>query len=225
MDRLKPSSLFLVLLFCLVTLFGCKEDDANKTVSQESSPNAQECDGEVILEIGDVNLHVPRNTAFVNSLELKDIRLNKISDGYDCTGKVVPNVSTYNTGEITIGYRPDKAVKTSYLSMMEHNKRRDFTPKEKLLENGVIHLDSGGIRVESFILPKDIAPTDTDEPALYTCEIFPKTGFHAGVWCHISYYHPSGLFIHFRFPRYESGVNYILERDKQNRDWIDNAIK
>ncbi len=227
----------ITLLFCGAMLFGCKKSDAeSETSSTQSSLISQECNGEVILEMGNVKLKVPRNNAYVNSAEFKDIRLNKQSDDYDCTANAISNVSTYKTGEITIGYRPDKAVKTTYSSYQKFFEDHNAVLDEQLEVDGVKHIkilsgesedmqhpDNRAL-AEYYILSKEIAPTSTGEPVLYSCEIFPDSGFHAGVWCKTSYYHPSGLFIDFRFPRHQAGVEYILDRNKENRNWINKAI-
>ncbi len=200
--------------------------------------DAQKCTGDVILDMGNIRLKVPRDITTVtleNGESIKSLAVP--ASNYSCEQGVIKNVSEYHVGNISIYHKPNQTFKTSYQRAADNFKLHKMSLKRNFRDDGVGHLTvlsansetftlpETGVDTEYFLMPIESSPTLNNEEALYACKIRPPNyQGNEKISCNIRYYHPNGLFINATIPRFNNTTDALKMHDARMRTQIENLV-
>ena len=198
---------------------------------------APDCEGDsVILEMGEVKLNVPRGRQIIHSNDIGKVHgLIRPRQNYRCD-EVIKNVVTYRSHPYLIGVRPERGPSSGYQGMLELFERNNAALDRSTDEHGVewikivsvdpniTQLPPEGSKAEYYVLPKELSPTDNDEPIAYTCSVPPPPDHSSKGYCQTTYYHQTGLYISYKFHRDNPSVEFLLVGHQRHLDFLKSVL-
>ncbi len=206
----------------IAMIIGCGEGVAES--SQVGPPKSirEQCSRKtVIVEISNISIEVPKNALI--SVEAGEPAVNPERS---CEVKRIQKVKNvrWQLFEIDIQLMKAGSGNTTYHSAQKWIFATKQNKAEQILSNGTKKISRPGIEI--YVLPEFLTPTANKEPVVFKCiNDFPNESFSKFASCNVSYEHPAGFKIAYRFARIHHSPDTFLQLDLEKRKQLKSMIK